>query len=211
MKFALAVCAAVLLALPGPSGAASIPPGGVLKFDVLRGGDIVGSHVPTFADGGRSGDIQTKIAVKLVFITVYRFELDAHEEWRGGRLLALKSKSNNDGIKHTLSASASEAGLAVTVDGKLSRADAAIVPATLWREETVSQRVLLNTLDGSLMNISVTDHGQDAIEAAGATVTARHYVLTGDLEREPWYDAKGMLVHIRLAGSDGSVVDYRLR
>jgi len=211
MKFALALCAAILLALPGPSGAATVPSDGALKFDVLRGGKTIGSHIMTFADGGQSVDIKTKIAVKVVFITVYRFELDAHEDWKDGKLAALTSTSNNDGVKHTLSAKASGAGLAVTVDGKVTQADASIIPATLWREDTVNQSVLLNALDGSELNISVADKGQDFVEVAGAMVKAHHYVLSGDLERELWYDAKGVLVHIRLTGSDGSAVDYRLQ
>jgi len=210
MKPVIAAAAALMLVMPTMSGASSIPSNGILKFDVLRDGTPVGSHTIAFSDGGQSVDIKTDIAVKMLFVTVYRFEHNSHETWRGDQLVALESKTNEDGTDHTLSVKAGDAALNIVGDGVTSSADPSIVPASLWREETVRQNKLLNTLKGTQMKISVTDAGNENIEAGGKTVTAHHYVLKGDLARELWYGSNGVLEQVRFSGKDGSNIVYHL-
>ncbi|WP_367272434.1 DUF6134 family protein, partial [Parvibaculum sp.] len=42
-------------------------------------------------------------------------------------------------------------------------------------------------------------------------VAATHYSVTGKLNRELWYDDKGVLVQVKFDGSDGSEITYVLR
>jgi hypothetical protein len=49
------------------------------------------------------------------------------------------------------------------------------------------------------------------VTARGRSVEARHYQLSGELERELWYDAAGVLVQVRFKGKDGSDIRYELR
>jgi len=44
----------------------------------------------------------------------------------------------------------------------------------------------------------------------GKDVMARHYAISGDLQRELWYDAGGRLVKVRFAASDGTDIQYVL-
>jgi len=85
-----------------------------------------------------------------------------------------------------------------------------VVPASLWNMATVSQTHLLNTLDGSDMAIMVKDLGEEAVKVMGKDVMARHYAISGDLQRELWYDAGGRLVKVRFAASDGTDIQYVL-
>ena len=39
---------------------------------------------------------------------------------------------------------------------------------------------------------------------------ATHLVVSGELERELWYDDDGILVHLRLVARDGSTIEYFL-
>lgn len=210
MKRAYLFAAALMLAAPAAAGATGVPASNVLKFDVLRDGSPIGTHVVSFSDGGNSVDIKTDIAVKLAFITLYHFKHHSHETWKDGRLVALNSKTNDDGTKHTLSVKADGAKLSVVGDGVPSRVKADIVPASLWREDTVKQTELLNTLKGNEMKVSVTDDGEDSIKVGGKTVTAHHYVMKGDLARELWYGKNGVLEQVRFAAKDGSKIVYQL-
>jgi hypothetical protein len=49
-----------------------------------------------------------------------------------------------------------------------------------------------------------------SIVAADA-LGARHFVTSGELDRELWYDGDRRLVRMALTGPDGSRVDYVLR
>jgi len=60
------------------------------------------------------------------------------------------------------------------------------------------------------MAISVRDNGQQAVSVRGNTVQARHFVITGDLERELWFDGNNVLVKVRMKGKDGSDIQYLL-
>ena len=66
----------------------------------------------------------------------------------------------------------------------------AILPASLWNAAIVKATKAINTIDGRKMT---------------------HYRLSGDLARDLWYDADGVLVKVAFVGDDGSKVEYRLR
>ncbi|MEK9645088.1 MAG: DUF6134 family protein [Alphaproteobacteria bacterium] len=192
---------------------AAVPHDGNLDFTVLRDGDEIGSHRLHFSNGeeGLRVDIKTNIQVKMMFITAYRFEHDGHEIWRDGRLTRLWSKTNDDGKKHDLNVAAAGGKLVVEGDGKRDDAPAEIVPASLWNENILKGGTILNTLDGRGMKVAVKNMGADVIEARGHRIQATHYAITGDLERELWFDSNAVLVKVRFKGNDGSEIQYVLR
>ena len=203
----LAVAALSLSALPA---IAAPPPGGSLDFTVLRNGSQVGRHEMLFrneADGLKI-DIRTNVAVKVAFITAYRFEHEGHEIWQNGRLIRLWSKTNDDGTPHVLDVSAGGNELSVMADGREAERATVSIPASLWNERIVQQRSILNTLDGSRMTIAVADLGPETVPVKGRPVPARHYSITGDLQRELWYDAQNVLVKVRFKAKDGSDIEY---
>lgn len=191
--------------------AQAAPPGnGNLDFTVTRNGSPVGKHEMRFRDepDGLKVDIRTNVAVKVAFITAYRFEHEGHEIWQGGRLTRLWSKTNDDGTNHLLDVSAAGAALNVMADGKPAETAQVSIPASLWNEGLLTQKALLNTLDGSRMTIGVTDLGVEPVTVQGVTVAARHYAVTGDLQRELWYDPNNVLVKVRFKAKDGSDIEY---
>jgi len=201
---------AALCVLPAEAAA---PPGGVLEFDIVRQGETIGRHSMQFTatPAGLQVHIRTRALVKVAFVPVYRFEHDGEEVWRDGRLTQLNSVTNDDGDKHELHVSAETGGLAVVDNGRRSTVPAGILPASLWHDGVPRSTVLLNTLDGRQMAVQAVDLGPENVDAAGRQVATRHYRLDGDLRRDLWYDAAGVLVRVRLYGKDGSAVDYVLR
>lgn len=190
--------------------AAAPPPGGVLDFTVLRNGSEVGRHEMLFrndADGLKI-DIRTNVAVKIAFITAYRFEHEGHEVWQGDRLARLWSKTNDDGTKHVLDVTAGGDNLVVMADGNEAQKSSVSIPASLWNERIVQQQNILNTLDGTRMAIQVADLGTEAVTVKNTVMPARHYAITGDLQRELWYDAQNVLVKVRFKAKDGSDIEY---
>ncbi len=205
-----AALTATTLSLSALSATAAPPPGGSLDFTVLRNGSAVGRHEMVFRSepDGLKIDIRTNVAVKVAFITAYRFEHEGHEVWQGGRLVRLWSKTNDDGTPHVLDVSAGGSDLSVMADGKSPERATVSIPASLWNERIVQQKTILNTLDGSRMNISVADLGPESVPVRGKMVPARHYAITGDLQRELWYDAQNVLVKVRFKARDGSDIEY---
>ena len=208
-----------LIAMSAPSLAVGTPQSQTaslpaeLDYVVFRNGDPVGRHVVAFTREGDSTNVKitTHVAVKLAFITVYRFDHSGVKSWKGNHLLALKSETYDDGTSHRLSVTADGDHLSVAADGTQSDAPATILPASLWQAGTVNQSSLLNTLDGTVMRVSVRDEGEDLLNAGGKNLSAHHYKMSGGLERELWFDKSNTLVRLQFAGKDGSSIVYQLR
>lgn len=184
-----------------------------LVFQVLRDGSPVGQHSFTFARNGDTTDVDiaTRVAVKMVFVTVYRFEHDGHETWRGNKLVAMTSKTNDDGTQHQLKVAAQGDSLRIAADGKNTTAPAGILPASLWEAGVVKQSELLNTLDGKRMNVTVSDLGQETVKAGGRHTSAHHYKIVGGLTRDVWFGPGDTLVRMQFAAKDGSTIVYELQ
>ena len=213
---ATVVAACWLLLLPGAGPAAAemagVPETEELTFAILREGDRIGTHTYRFRPDGAALEVHyvTDIAVKLAFITAFRFEHAGHEAWRDGRLVSLTTRTNDDGDAHTVKAVANGNVVEVMADGVRRTADPAIMPASFWDPRTVERRQILNVVDGRLMTVAITDLGEETISAAGRSITARHYVMTGDFQRELWFDASGVMVRQRFIGEAGSEILFEL-
>jgi hypothetical protein len=207
----LALFLAIVLSVATAHAAA--PVSGKLEFTVLREGDPIGSHVLSFQKNADTlvVNIRTKIKVKVLFVTAYFFEHEGREVWQNGRLVALASATDDDGTKHTLAVKADADELAVVGDGQASTVPSKIITASLWHEGILTGGAILNTLHGKQMNITVRDAGIENVAVAGQTVSARHYVIEGDLRRELWFDDNQILVKVRFKGSDDSKIEYVLR
>jgi hypothetical protein len=187
-------------------------PSGPLHFTVLRDGSEIGTHdIDVHRDGNETRvDVATDIAVKIAFVTLYRFEHDGHEVWRDGRLVQIDSKTDDDGTSKSLHGELGNRGLHVEGSAQKFIADTPIVPASLWNDDIVRQGRLLNTLDGSEMEVSIRLVGDETVAVHGKQVPARHYDISGQLNREVWFDADGTLVQVRFKAEDDSDIRYVL-
>ena len=215
---ARAVAALIVAIFAGagvPSARAEIvPEGGILDFTVVRDGSDIGTHRLTFRrkDDRIDVDVVTRIAVKVAFITVYRFDHDGHEAWQDGKLMSMETKTHDDGKDHLLKLVRNGDGsFHATSDGKSIESDGSAVPASLWNPEFVKTGKLMNSLVGGPLKIAVAYKGEEAVKVHGKDIKAKHFSMTGEFERELWYDDHWVLVHMELKGKDGSKVQYVLR
>ena len=212
MRHNCLIAAISMLALAALLPTASAAPART-EYTVVREGSEIGRHVIEIE---RQGDattvkISTNVVVKVAFIPVYRFEQSSNESWKANRLLTLQSQTNDDGKMHTLSVSREADHLNIAADGRPARGDQALLPASLWHVGTISQSTLLNTVTGAIMRVRITDKGENPVNTGHGQISARHYQLSGELERELWYDRAGNLVRLELKGSDGSAVAYVMK
>lgn len=203
---------ALLLAAPAAAGAPAQMARSHLEFVVVRNDEAVGRHVIDFSRDGdtTSVKISTNVVVTMAFIPVYRFEHTGIETWKGNQLIALRSRTNDDGTHHELAVAAEGDHLRVAGDGSQATAAAAILPASLWNAGIVSQSTLLNTLDGTQMPIAVVDRGEEIVQASGADVPAHHFTISGGINRDVWFDRANTLVRVAFAAKDGSSIVYQL-
>lgn len=200
--------ALALAALGAPAQAAQ----DTWAYWVKRDGTTIGEHVVGFdRDGNRTKvTILTDIAVKVAFITAFRFSHESEEVWEDGRLIALDSRTNDDGTDHAVSARAAGDALQVVADGETYEAPADTLVHDQWNLSNTRADRLLDIFNGTMLTVSYTDAGEEQIDVNGRQITARRFDATGDLERTFWFDAKDRLVKVAF-DSRGSAVTYEIR
>lgn len=203
----LAACAVM-----APAAGAADLKDGAYSFMVFRDGDQIGTHTLTARHEGGDLvlDIAVDIKVKVAFITAYRYEQTRREVWRDGRLIAFESKTNDDGKKAKTSGKLEGDMLVVTGPDGTQKVRPDMIPNSWWNPDLVKQTELLSTFDGKVLKVKIEDAGEETVETATGPVKAHRYVLTGEAEREVWYDAEGRWVHMR-TGRGGTPVDWVLQ
>lgn len=190
-----------------------IPASRRLDFDILRKGSKLGRHTLTFEPEGDA--LTVRVAMDLVFkiagITLYRYSHRVVERWQGQKVMALDAQTNVNGTPLTVSVRR-EGGVLMVQGAKVPRyaAPADALPATHWNQRELDGP-WINPQDGRLMRPHVAIEGMETIPAAnGATLRARHYALTGDVQLDMFYDDHGAWAGLSFAKGGATVLYERL-
>jgi len=203
-----------VLAMPFGAADADVQPAASKShhvYNVVREGSQIGTNT---VDVERRGDttqvrIKAKISVKIMYVEAYRYDHEATETWKGGQLVAFHSVTDDNGTRHTITATPAAGKLDLTVDGKQSTGPLTLRPASLWDKSFDGQSELFDPANGKRMAVKVKKVGSEQISVHGAPHKTDHYRISGELERDLWFDGD-TLVRMRLLGRDRSVVDSDL-
>lgn len=193
-----ALCLMILAAAPA---LACQPPPSPAEYTIRHAthGEV-GSHVITFRCEGDALVVETEIAGELRVLTVPVFQREGHyrEVWRGDRLIAFDSRVVDNGEVYEVTARAGPDR--TIIEGRRGRLEAplTIVSNHPWNHAVVERPLLFDTQRGRLQEVRVTPAGSERIIAGGRSQIAQKYVVTGDLERELWYDEAGNWLQSRL-------------
>ncbi len=203
-------------AAAAPPVPASEAPGGPIKvkrvFDITRDGGKIGTDSVEIEKQGDTTTVKftTHISVVIMFIEAYHYDHSATETWAGTQLVSFKSQTNDNGKKHSVSATAASDKLSVEADGKRTDLPRTVVPATYWSKAFLSATQMFDEADGKRLTIKVADLGDESVTLNGAKHQVRHYQITGDRARDLWFEGD-TLVRLKLAGTDGSKIVSDLR
>jgi hypothetical protein len=205
---------AAALVLPPSPGLACTDPPEPAEFVIHHEtyGDA-GRHAITFACAGEDLVVETTIAgeVRILMVPLFKRDGRYREVWRKDRLIAFDSRTEGNGEVYGVTARAD--GDHTVIDGRRGRIEAppTIVSNHPWNHEVVDRTLLFDTQRGRLQEVRVTALGTETVAVAGRKVMARKYRITGDLERELWYDAAGNWLQSRLEHDGAKITLTRRR
>jgi hypothetical protein len=191
----------------------AIPSAGRLDYDVTRKGEKIGTHSVTFRHDGRhlTTVSRTDISVKLWGVTLYRFHYEAYEEWADDRLKLLTSRTDNDGEILTVRLARAGTRIRGTCNGVALDLPADRFPISVWDPDFVHQSIILDQYKCVERIIRTTDVGIEPISTGARSVAARHYAITGQLQRDVWLGPDGQVVQVRLPAKDSSEIVFIMR
>jgi hypothetical protein len=206
--------ALALLVLPLYPAAAEIPQAVTRthqSYDIIRQGSTIGTNTVDIERRGDAVQVKTntKILVKVMLIEAYRYDHDSTETWKSGQLVAFHSETNDNGTQHSVSVTPGTGKLDILADGKHNDAPLTLRPASFWDKNFDAQKELFDPANGKRLAVQIKDLGDDKIAVNGTSHQARHYKISGDLERDVWFDGDTLL-RLKLVGSDHSIIDSDL-
>ncbi|MEQ8355751.1 MAG: DUF6134 family protein [Kiloniellaceae bacterium] len=178
------------------------------RFLVLRHGNVIGEHVFSFS---RRGDdfvvkVAIDIAADLLGVTLFRFTHRAEEVWRDGWLHALASATDDDGTLWRVESERRDGALRGAVNGSGFDVSGYVIPASLWHRDTPKTQVLFGTVDARTKVVNSAALGDEPVVAGGRRLTARHFRLTGELQRDVWYGPDCDIARVTFPARDGSLI-----
>jgi hypothetical protein len=183
-----------------------------VRFDVERAGELIGHHVVTFTrtDQGVRADSRADIDVDFLSLSIYHLRYHVRELWSDGELQSIEASTNKNGKYTHVQAVRDAVGLQISSPRGTYEAPL-VPPTTYWNAVLPKGGDLLNTMTGELVQIQVFDQGLDTVRTRNGSLRARHYLYSGDLNGEIWYDEDGRWVKLRFRAKDGSLIDYICR
>lgn len=186
------------------------------SFAIFRDGDEIGRHDVRFSATTKGLEVGTviDIAVKVAFITAFRFEQQAQDLWQDGRLVDSHVITDDNGTKSVTELHARGDDLSVQggVDDRALRVPlGTMTDIAFWNLEIVRQRALLDLQRAKLTSLATRSHGAEEIDVGGTRITAQRYTIDAESGRtgDIWFDAadnwvKGVMV------TRGEKLEYRL-
>jgi hypothetical protein len=215
MRKAIAILTAcgMLLLAASASAAETTPsewPGrlGRYVFEITRDGKSIGTQSIEITQSGDTvtAVTESKVAVKMLGVVVYRMHQVLTETYRGGKLVTVRAETKDpDGFR----------GGEITRNGdrwtgklgKEHRAfDCDCMASTMWHVASMTGSDMIEASQVRLRSVIVEEKGTKTLDLPEGPVATRHFVVKGDLDREVWFSPHGNLVEAQQVGSDGSLI-----
>ncbi len=193
------------------------------RMQVLLDGRDVVLHTFRFdeQDGTLRVRSEAEFRVRLAFVTLFRYEHEANERWRGGCLVGLQSRTDENGTRFEVQGERSETGLAVqTHDGKHEVAADCPWSFAYWSPSLRERKLLVNPQDGAMLNVDF-EHlgkqplriGEQEIEVDAWKLRGRNVTPGGNGETEIgitiFYDSEDRWVGLDSPVDNGRTLQYR--
>lgn len=181
-----------------------------MVFDVLRDGSKIGEHRLMFEreNSTLKVEVETALVVTFAFVPVFRYEHKRIERWRDGELESLAGMTNDDGTEYEVSIVRKAGHYSRTVNGSEEELAGPVAVDTFWSKDKLSAGKLLSAASGEIFRVRSDLMGTETIEAAGATIEAEHYKLSGELDRDLWYGPGGTLLKVMYENDDGETFEF---
>jgi len=183
-------------------------------FDVSLDGLSIGTHRFVLRGDGATARLTSDASfrVRLLVVDAYRYEHHADETWQGDCLVALDSRTIEQG--KTTEVAGRTDGDAFVVERPDGRETLARCPMTFayWNPAILRQRQLINPQTGAATPIAVEPLGNEPVKVRGTSIeVTRQRIQTDKTSIDVLYTAAGEWVGLRSRTREGHVLSYHLR
>jgi len=185
-----------------------------LTFRILRKDSEIGTHHVAFSPTAEGFDVDVTIglAVKMAFVTVYRYEQYGRDTWSAGRLVGADYRTNDNGKESTLLARAENGRLMVDdQSGKLELPHGTMTDLGFWNAAIIKAPMIVDSQTGEAGKMQAGTGTAERIQVHGQEMSATRYTAAATKGRtgSVWYDGDGHWVKAQII-TRGETLDYEL-
>lgn len=182
------------------------------QYTVLRDGEAIGTHRVTVSPEGRDLKVEAVTDLEVTFgpLTLYHMKHLRHEVWRDGELEEMTAYTDKNGDVYDIAITREPQGYKRVINGRTDRFAPSVKLLTLWHEDLFRYSSFLSPIEDKTYQISVDFVAADKVDLLDRSVDAFVYRISGDTNRELWYDAEGHVMKVRLL-DHSSTIDYVLK
>jgi hypothetical protein len=118
--------------------------------------------------------------------------------------------TNKNGDVYEIAITRDPEGYTRVVNGRTERFEPTIKLLALWHEDLFKYTSFLSPMEDETYEISVDFVGVDKISLINQSIDAFAYRISGDTNRELWYDSGGHIMKVRLLDYS-STIEYVLK
>lgn len=181
------------------------------SYTILRDGEPIGSHRVTISPQGGDVNVTAETDLEVGFgpLTLYEMEHLRHETWRDGELEEMTAYTNKNGDVYEIAITRDTEGYTRVINGRTDRLEPSMRLLALWHEDLFKHKSFISPMEDLTYEITVDFVGKDKIELINQSVEAFAYRMSGDTNRELWYDSDGHIIKVRLLDHD-TTIEYVL-
>ena len=176
-----------------PRAATPFGPFKDLRFRVLRDGSAIGTHNIAFEGPPERMIVRSaiRLQVKVAFITAFRYEHDGEEIWENGRVVSIRTRTDDNGPKYEVTGAPEGDGFRIVgPGGPFTTPPDRLTSGAVWHPDFVRQTALLNVEQGGEMGLSARKLAEEPMASSGSQVMAQKYrMVTPQCGGFVWYDS----------------------
>ncbi len=187
--------------------------GDSIAFDIIRNGTRVGSHNVAFEQKGDDLSVVTdfQLEVGALFITFFELTYRSEALWRGGQLVSLLARTDQNGDVGTVEAKLADGVLDGQGPNGPFAAPLGTYPTNHWNAGVQNSTQLINTITGRVSDVRLVPLGVEQVQTERGLIEATRFKYDGAIENEVWYDTQGRWVRMQFPGGDGSLIELQCR
>lgn len=169
-----------------------------LSYTILMGGDPIGHEtVALTVDGAQTtAAVETDTKAKVLFLD-FHYHHQRTETWVNGKLQHLVADTDDDGSIHHIETQAAGDVVKAQVDGVAKDYPGDALALTLWSKTALDHTNLYDTIDAKPFKVTYKALGNETVKVGGGRqVTAEHFHMDGDIEKDLWFGPDGYLVKV---------------
>jgi hypothetical protein len=185
-------------------------------FKVYLDDKEIGRHRFTLSPEptGARVESRARFEVNFLFFTAYRYRHENTELWRDGCLQRIDARTDDNGdVSRVDGEDRGEQRFLLETQAREKILERDCVRSfAYWDKELLQAEALLNSQTGEYVPVELQELGRDAVQAAGKTVPAIKYRLTGGSEVDIalWYSPEDRWLALESSLPSGRTLRYRL-